>query len=505
MKKRLSALVMAVLLLAGMLPGEVSAAPAGRNMSRAGGTEALLTEGEAYVNPIYADVISEDDIDIPEEIEESQNFNGSKARAFTEASGEIEYCDTIEEAAAVLREGLAAREESIQVYYHGEIYSSEYFKDLCVCYIIPASLAETKRADEGDYLRYNYGGTGYRAEITKDDEGNYTNYKIYFTPKYFTNADQEAEVTAKVKELLENEFAFVNGTSDYEELYAVYDYICSNVTYDNENLENDEYTLKYTTYAALLNGTAVCQGYATLYYRLLRELGFSVRVATGYGGPVSEDETNYFGNHAWNIVQIDGKWYYADSTWDAAFSEDAASGTGSYQYFLKGTSDFDSLEKPYCSEGIHYLIMDDEFINSYHVEETKYTISQGEEEKFPAKELKAPSVTLSISQNNGKIKLTGNVTDYENLDEYYGITGHGFIYITKALLNTRTLTVNISGRTKVTVNGIGSTGSYSYSMTPKKTDTVYAVRAWVSYENDAGKTVYVYSDTICTSYDGIRQ
>ena len=38
--------------------------------------------------------------------------------------------------------------------------------------------------------------------------------------------------------------------SDYEKLCAFYDYVCENVTYDYDNLENAEYKLKYSAYTA---------------------------------------------------------------------------------------------------------------------------------------------------------------------------------------------------------------------------------------------------------------
>lgn len=134
--------------------------------------------------------------------------------------------------------------------------------------------------------------------------------------------------------------------------------------------------------------------------------------------------------------------------------------------------------------------------------ETKTEVIPKQEE---TKELLAPSVTLSVSQNSGKIRLTGTVTDYENSDDYYEITGHGFVYITKAKLGAKSLSLNTSGRTKVTINGIGNTGAYSYSMTPKTSSTVYVIRAWASYTNSSGKTVYVYSDPVYTSYDALTK
>lgn len=629
MKKKFLSLLAAILLLVLIIPTEALATSSnGRHSSQVGaenksgnekhGTVSLETDAAIYINPIYMDVIAENDIPIPDEVESPENFSNSGTSTFAEDGDGIVYFDSVEAAGAALRTGMTAREETITVYYYGDTYSSDYFKDLCVNQIIPEALAETNSANEGDYLRYNYGGVGYRASIATDGDGNYRYYTIAFTPTYFTTAEQETAVTEKVNELLKTRFVFEESSSDYEKIYSVYDYICSNVTYDNENLNDSTYTLKYTTYAALINGTAVCQGYASLFYRLLRELDLGVRVATGYGGAASEDVSNYYENHAWNIAQIDSKWYYADSTWDAGFSDEVAQGTYSYQYFLKGTADFDSLEAPYSTTGVHYLIMDEAFTDVYSIEETRYiTASESEcaheyvaavtaptcteggyttytcslcgdsyisnetealghsvvtdpavdatceetgltegahcsvcgeiltaQEIVPAtghswdggvvtkeatateegiktytcivcgdtkteviavKTLLVPSVTLGVSQNNGKIRLTGSVVDYENSDDYYEVTSHGFVYVTKSLLGAKTLTVNTTGRTKVSINGIGSTGSYSYSMTPKTASTIYAVRAFVTYKNSAGKTVYVYSNPIYTSYNGINQ
>lgn len=619
----------ALLLLVYLLPTEALAASGGWNSSakvgslsksgsRNGETSVFKTDAAVYVNPIYTDAITEDDINVPDEVESPENSGNSGTSTFTIENAGTTYCTTVEEAGAVLRAGMVAREETITVYYYGDTYSNDYFKDLCVNHIIPEALAETSRANEGDYLHYNYGGVGYKASIAIDSEGNYRYYTITFTPTYFTTAEQETAVTEKVNELLKTSFCFEDSTSDYEKIYSVYDYICKNVTYDSVNLDDSAYTLKYTTYAALINGTAVCQGYASLFYRLLRELDLNVRVAIGYGGEKSEDASNYYTNHSWNIAQIDSKWYYVDSTWDAGFSDEVAQGTYSYQYFLKGTKDFDSLEAPYSTTGVHYLIMDEAFTDAYSIEETRYialsesnckheyvalvtapTCTEGgyttytcslcgdsyvsdetdalghsvvvdpavdatcektgltegshcsicgeiltaqvivpatghswdggvvtkeatatekgiktytcticgaqKTEAIPCKSLLVPSVTLGVSKNNVKIRLTGSIVDYENSDDYYEITSHGFVYITKSLLGAKTLTVNTTGRTKVSINGIGSTGNYSYSMTPKTASTIYVVRAFVTYKNNAGKTVYVYSNPIYSNYNGINE
>ena len=71
---------------------------------------------------------------------------------------------------------------------------------------------------------------------------------------------------------------------EYQKICGIYDYICSHITYDYANLNDNSYQLKHTAYAALINGTAVCQGYALLLYRLSLELGFDARLISGDAG-----------------------------------------------------------------------------------------------------------------------------------------------------------------------------------------------------------------------------
>lgn len=61
----------------------------------------------------------------------------------------------------------------------------------------------------------------------------------------------------------------------------------------------------HTAYGALVNGIAVCQGYAMAYMYLLDRLGIENYYCS------SEDL-----NHAWNIVYVDGVAYHVDVTWD---------------------------------------------------------------------------------------------------------------------------------------------------------------------------------------------
>ena len=122
------------------------------------------------------------------------------------------------------------------------------------------------------------------------------------------------------------------------------------------------------------------------------------------------------------------------------------------------------------------------------------------------KELKTPSVSLTVDTNsNGRIVIKGTVDDYKNLSEYSEITAHGVLYITTSKIGARTLTVNSSGRTKVTFSQYDDEGSFTYNMKPTSKTTSYTMRAFVTYtDQKTGKSVTVYSDMVRGSYNTLK-
>lgn len=171
----------------------------------------------------------------------------------------------------------------------------------------------------GDYYAWNCYG-GYTGGFSSRELG--TNYTYSFDMKvnYRITGTQEQEFETKLAEVMAS--LELDGKTRYQKVKAIYDYICDNVTYDYSN--SNSYDVKYTAYGALVNGTAVCQGYACLFYRMCKAANVPVRIVTGY----SEGE-----GHAWNIVKIGSYFYNVDSTWDA--------GRRYYSYFLKSDVDFE--------------------------------------------------------------------------------------------------------------------------------------------------------------------
>ena len=177
---------------------------------------------------------------------------------------------------------------------------------------------------EGDYARWTYAGAGYTASGSYTSDALIVSYNT--SVEYYTTKAQEAALTAKLNQVMES--LDLDTKTEYEKVKAIYDYIASHVVYDWDNLEDDSYKLKHTAYAALVNGTSVCQGYATLFYRMCLTAGLDARVITG-------SDTPGYSDHAWNIVRIGNLYYNIDVTWDAEQDPEY------YNYFLRGQDTFE--------------------------------------------------------------------------------------------------------------------------------------------------------------------
>ena len=102
-----------------------------------------------------------------------------------------------------------------------------------------------------------------------------------------------------------------DGMSDKEKVTAIHDYLIYHADY-TANGDLTQATQRNGTVAGLvLDGSAVCAGYASSFYLLAKAAGLNCECITGDSLP----KTNDFG-HEWNRVEVDGTWYYVDCTWD---------------------------------------------------------------------------------------------------------------------------------------------------------------------------------------------
>jgi hypothetical protein len=161
---------------------------------------------------------------------------------------------TEEEAVAKICEYLMARTETFTV----SLASTSGDGKALSQRLMQAAMAHTGDPRQGDFLTWQM--RGWSASITTWQIGSTYEHKIAIQVQFYTTAAQEAALDKAVADVLLQ--LDLGAKSDYEKIRGVYDYICDNVVYDHANLNDGDYYLKYTAYAALVNKTSVCQGYA---------------------------------------------------------------------------------------------------------------------------------------------------------------------------------------------------------------------------------------------------
>lgn len=143
--------------------------------------------------------------------------------------------------------------------------------------------------------------------------------------------------TEKLAERIQKDF-----TSEHDKARAIYSWIALNITYDLKTYldppERKEYTVKdgadwakkkqvaqsNTTQKAFRSKKAVCEGFSLLYTHLASLTGLKCQVVTGDSKKSLNDigRRRLESNHAWNTVQIDGKWILVDATWGQGYYDE---------------------------------------------------------------------------------------------------------------------------------------------------------------------------------------
>lgn len=130
------------------------------------------------------------------------------------------------------------------------------------------------------------------------------------------------------------------GMSDYERLRVVHDGFIDWGDY-GDMVGADAGNIR----GALLNRRAVCEGFARAAVYLCQHAGLRCIYVTGQLRTSSVNDT--WGNHAWNYVQLDDKWYLMDLTTDGGFP-----GICGYSAFLRGQNYFDENYRLTSTDGV---------------------------------------------------------------------------------------------------------------------------------------------------------
>ncbi len=290
----------------------------------------------------------------------------------------------------------------------------------------------SKNSTDGDYIRWAVSSFGTASVKHKTKKNGYNYYIIKATFSYYDTVEQEKKVDAAISSFI-NSFK-TSGKSDDRILREIHDYICNKTTYAYEALD-DPYSHLYafSPYGALIKGSCVCQGYAATFYRICKELGYGVRF-------VSSDAN--WGCHAWNIVELDGKYYVVDCTWDdEARDTDEDLGFDDYFYFLTDYDTSRANDTLYNQHTLYSSYYETEYFYANY--KSKFT----EKNYYPdtVKRLSDCKVTLSGTGYiyNSKA-ITPSVTVYDSGEKL--INGKDYTVSYSSNVNAGTARVNITGK-----------------------------------------------------------
>ena len=171
--------------------------------------------------------------------------------------------------------------------------------------------------------------TGYT--YTKYSRGDQT-VGIDFAGTYDLTKEEAAERTEMIRSVTAQWLSRLDeNASEYDKVKAVYETIIFSTDYDLGAADNQNIA------SVFLGGASVCQGYAKATQYLLNHLGM---MCTLVQGTVDTGEA-----HAWNLVRVDGAYYYVDTTWgDASYRMEDGSEQGTlpeinYDYLCVTTED----------------------------------------------------------------------------------------------------------------------------------------------------------------------
>ena len=230
---------------------------------------------------------------------------------------------------------------------------------------------------------------------------------LHIEDKYDSISDKKEFVETKLNEIIKS--IVTDNMSNYEKTLKIHDWICDNITYGEIKNDGDQ-----EIYGALSTYTARCAGYAKLFTCLLDKVGIESYVISGDAIDSNGDTIA----HAWNLVNIDGKNYYFDITWN---DHDTKNGT-TYYWFAVKEDEFKNKHFP--NDGYDW-ISDNNDEDNYYIKNNMYLSKYNYMNIVNQIQKQGKTFTIKCKNKevlNQTMKALGNKDELQKIMRATGIT-----------------------------------------------------------------------------------
>lgn len=247
--------------------------------------------------------------------------------------------------------------------------------------------------------------------------------EIAFSGTYSMTAEEIGQTQLLIVQRLRDCFAQIPLNEDeYNTVKYLYEWLINNTEYD-KTAENNQ-----NICSVFLQGKSVCQGYAKAMQYMLQQAGIQCLLVTGF--------TNGE-RHGWNLVRVNGNYYYLDPTWgDASYTSNGTDNIAqayvpsiNYDYFLVTTDEITrthSIEKvvsiPVCSAlAENYFVREGLYFDSYDAEKLALI--------FDSDAVKsAGSVTLKCNSDETYASMVQNLITEQKIFDFIDKRGASIAY-----------------------------------------------------------------------------
>ncbi len=201
---------------------------------------------------------------------------------------------------------------------------------------------------------------------------------LEFSPKYTMTQEVRRQTQQMIDRVVEEWFAGISiNDTDYEKAKYIYETLALKTEYVEDAKDSQNII------SVFLRKQTVCQGYACAVQYLLEQLGVQSMIVSGkaLGQP-----------HAWNLLCLDGEYYYMDATWGNngyRNKEGVETSFIDYNYMAMTTAEMQmghepdmEISLPECTAVLNnYYIKEGNYIEEWQPEQTGAMLAKAWEEK----------------------------------------------------------------------------------------------------------------------------